>query len=72
LKAIHGAQYVPVSYQSILNLTGVCKFVLKETTVTYANYDGGAVTESQEVKLTRIMTERGLMRSVEPAVINQE
>lgn len=72
LKAIHGAQYVPVSYQSILNLTGVCKFVLKETTVTYANYDGGAVTESQEVKLTHIMTERGLMRAVEPAVINQE
>jgi len=30
------------------------------------------VTESQEVKLTRIMTERGLMRAVEPAVINQE
>lgn len=72
LKAIHGASYVPVSYQSIQNLTGVCKFVLKETTVSYAQYNGGQVTESQEMRLTKLMMDKGLMRPVEEAAVPQE
>lgn len=72
LKAIHGAAYVPVSYQSVQNLVGICKFILKETTVTYAQYGGGQVTESQEVRLTKIMMDRGLMRPAEALVVEQE
>jgi len=72
LKAIHGAAFVPVSYASIANVTGLCKFVLKETTTTYAQYDGGKVTEAQEIKLTHIMMEKGLMRAVEAAAPIQE
>jgi hypothetical protein len=72
LKAIHGAGFVPVAYSDIKNLTGVCKFILKETTVTYAQYDGGQVTESQEIKLTEIMMREGLMRRPETTTVVQE
>lgn len=72
LKAIHGAAYVPVAYSSIANLTGLCKFVLKETTTTYASYDGGSVTDAQELKLNTIMIARGLMRPVAEDTTEQE
>jgi len=72
LKAMHGPAYVPVAYSSIKNLTGLCKFVLKETTISYANYEGGEVTEAQEAKLVRIMMERGLMKTVERTAVIQE
>jgi len=72
LKSIYGASYVPVSYSAIANLTGVCKFVLKESTMSYAHYDGGLVTASQERKLTRLMTEKGLMVPIGDATITQE
>lgn len=72
LKAIHGSSYVPVAYSSVTNLTGVCKFILKETTVSYAQYDGGKVTDSQEAKLTRLMIEKGLMRAPADAAVVQE
>jgi hypothetical protein len=72
LKAIHGAGFVPVSYADITNLLGVCKFVLKETTISYAQYDGGKVTDSQEAKLTKIMMEKGLMRTPEAVTVTQE
>jgi hypothetical protein len=51
LKAIHGNAFVPVNYADINNLTGVCKEVLKRTTPSYANYDGGKVTEAQLAKI---------------------
>jgi hypothetical protein len=47
LKAIHGSAFVPVNYSDINNLTGVCKEILKRTTPSYGNYDGGKVTEGQ-------------------------
>lgn len=47
LKAIHGNNFVPVNYSQIDNLTGVCKEILKRTTPSYQNYDGGKITESQ-------------------------
>jgi hypothetical protein len=72
LKAIHGAGFVPVAYADISNLLGVSKFVLKETTVTYAQYDGGRVTDSQEAKLTSIMMRMGLMRTPETTSVTQE
>lgn len=51
LKAIHGNAFVPVDYSSINNLTGVCKEVLKRTTPSYANYNGGKVTAAQLAKI---------------------
>jgi len=51
LKAIHGNAFVPVDYPAINNLTGVCKEVLKRTTPSYANYNGGKVTETQLAKI---------------------
>lgn len=72
LKSMHGSAFVPVTYKSIENLTGLCKFVLKETTVSYAQYGGGKVTEAQELKLVRLMTEKGLMRPATVAAVIQE
>lgn len=72
LKAIYGAMFVPVQYSEIVNLTGLCRQVLKETTISYANYKGGQVTESQEIKLTRLMVEKSLIRGPEQTVISQE
>jgi len=51
LKAIHGNAFVPVNYSDIDNLTGVCKEVLKRTTPSYQNYNGGKVTEAQLAKI---------------------
>jgi hypothetical protein len=51
LKAIHGNAFVPVNYSNIDNLTGVCKEILKRTTPSYQNYDGGKVTDSQLQRL---------------------
>jgi hypothetical protein len=51
LKAIHGNAFVPVNYSDIDNLTGVCKEILKRTTPSYANYDGGKVTAAQLAKI---------------------
>jgi hypothetical protein len=51
LKAIHGNAFVPVNYSDITNLLGVCKEVLKRTTPTYANYDGGKITPVQRAKI---------------------
>jgi hypothetical protein len=72
LKAIYGASFVPVQYSQIANLTGLCKQVLKETTVSYANYRGGQVTESQEIKLAQLMMAKGLIRAAQPAAVTQE
>lgn len=72
LKSIYGAQYVPVSYTAIQNLTGVCKFVLKETTKSYEHYDGGLVTANQERKLTQLMIAKGLMVPISDTAITQE
>jgi len=51
LKAIHGNSFVPVNYSEIDNLTGVCKEILKRTTPSYQNYDGGKVTAAQLAKI---------------------
>lgn len=55
LKAIHGNNFVPVSYSAIDNLTGVCREILKVTTPSYANYDGGKVTDDQVAKVSRLL-----------------
>lgn len=47
LKAIHGANFVPVNYSQIEILLGVCKEVLKRTTPSYQNYGGGKITDAQ-------------------------
>lgn len=51
LKAIHGNNFVPVSYSQIDNLTGVCKEILKRTIPSYQNYGGGKITEAQLAKI---------------------
>jgi hypothetical protein len=51
LKAIHGNAFVPVSYSDIDNLTGVCKDILRRTTPSFQNYQGGKITESQTARL---------------------
>nr|QXN75409.1 MAG: RNA-dependent RNA polymerase [Grapevine-associated negative single-stranded RNA virus 1] len=65
LKAIHGNNFVPVNYQEIDNLTGVCKTVLKRTTPSYQNYRGGKITEAQEQK---IITKLGISHELTTAV----
>jgi hypothetical protein len=47
LKAIHGNAFVPVNYSDIDNLTGVCKEILKRTTPSYQNYNGGKTSNAQ-------------------------
>jgi hypothetical protein len=51
LKAIHGNAFVPVNYNQIDNLLGVCKEVLKRSTPSYENYSGGRITASQAAKV---------------------
>jgi len=51
LKAIHGNQFVPVMYSELDNVLGVCKEILKRTTPSYQNYDGGKITEAQLAKI---------------------
>jgi hypothetical protein len=57
LKAIHANSYVPVNYANIDNLTGVCKTVLKRTTPSYQNYNGGKITERQEQTILKQLGE---------------
>jgi len=55
LKAIYGSSFVPLPYQETNNLVGLCKRCLIETTPTYRNYGGGAMTMTQEEKLTSLL-----------------
>jgi len=51
LKAIHGNHFVPVNYNQIVNLTGVCRAVLVRTTPSYKNYGGGKITDKQAARI---------------------
>lgn len=62
LKAIHGNNFVPVNYTAIDNLTGVCRDILKLTTPSYANYDGGKVTDEQAAKIARLLSVESRLR----------
>jgi hypothetical protein len=54
LKAIWGNNFVPVQYSAINNLLGLCKYVLTETTPTYANYAGGArISNAHEERIRK-------------------
>lgn len=68
LKAIHGNAFVPVNYSEIDNLTGVCKEVLKRTTPSYQNYDGGKVTDAQLAKINKHID----VTPVEPVAVQAE
>lgn len=61
LKAIHGNAFVPVNYSEIDNLLGVCKEVLKRTTPSYQNYNGGKITESQLQRLNARLAESNVV-----------
>jgi hypothetical protein len=56
---------VPVNYSQIDNLTGVCKEVLKRSTPSYANYNGGRTTDGQMAKIeARMQQETAAMEPI--------
>jgi hypothetical protein len=61
LKAIHGSNFVPVSYAQIDNLLGVSKEVLKRSTPSYQNYSGGRITDSQLERINAKMDSRSAL-----------
>jgi len=62
LKAIHGNRFVPVSYNQIENLVGVCKHVMTYHSATIGNYGGGSMTEAQRNIVESKMAELGVRK----------
>jgi hypothetical protein len=67
LKAIHGNAFVPVNYSDIDNLTGVAKEILKRTTPSYQNYDGGKITEAQDAVIRKHLGQDSVLAEAPPA-----